>query len=296
MGASTGNLLVDDDDALESIFSECPMLIATHCEDSPTINRNLAEVRKKYPDGKIPVSEHPNIRSVESCYKSSSKAVDLARRHNSKLHVLHLTTEKELSLFEPLSKEEKRITAEVCVHHLYYDDSYYETMGSKIVCNPAVKTSRDRSSLMQALNNNVIDVIATDHAPHTIDEKEKPYPDCPSGLPLIQHSLLLLLDFYREGQLTLETIVDKTSHSLARIYGIKDRGFIREDYWADLVLVDLNKNTTVTKDNLLYECAWSPFEGKTFNSLINMTIINGELVYNHGKILTQPSGKKIEFE
>ena len=295
MGASTGNLLVDDDDALESIFAECPILIATHCEDSPTINRNLAQMKKKYSDGNIPVSEHPNIRSVESCYKSSSKAVGLARKHNSQLHVLHLTTEKELSLFEAQSEEEKRITAEVCVHHLYYDDSYYETMGSKIVCNPAIKTSRDRSSLMQALNSNVIDVIATDHAPHTIDEKEKPYPDCPSGLPLIQHSLLILLDFYLEGQLTLETIVDKTSHSLARIYGIKDRGFIREDYWADLVLIDLDKTTTVTKDNLLYECAWSPFEGKTFNSMINKTFINGETVYDNGKLLSQPSGKRIEF-
>ena len=295
MGASTGNLLVDDDDALESIFAECPILIATHCEDSPTINKNLAQMRKKYPNGDIPVFEHPNIRSVESCYKSSSKAVALAKKHNSKLHVLHLTTEKELDLFIPQSEQEKRITAEVCVHHLYYDDSYYEKMGSRIVCNPAVKTSKDRAALMNALNSNVIDVIATDHAPHTIDEKEKPYPDCPSGLPLIQHSLLILLDFYLEGQLTLETIVDKTSHSLARIYGIKDRGFIREDYWADLVLIDLDKTTTVTKDNLLYECAWSPFEGKTFNSMINKTFINGETVYDNGKLLSQPSGKRIEF-
>ena len=295
MGSSTGNMLVDDSQALEDIFSECPVLIATHCEDNPTIERNMAEVRRQYPEGDIPVSEHPHIRSVEACYKSSSKAVMLAKKYDSKLHVLHITSKKELDLFSAGDPSNKNVTAEVCVHHLYFDDSYYESMGSKIVCNPAIKTSTDRSALMDGVRTGIIDVIATDHAPHTLEEKAKPYPDHPAGLPLIQHSLLALLDFYLQGELPLEVIVEKTSHTLANIYGIKDRGFIREDYWADLVLVDFEKTTRVNAGNILYDCGWSPFEGHEFKSLIDKTFVNGELVYNDGQLVTSPSGLKIEF-
>ena len=295
MGASTGNMLVDDDDALEKIFSECPILIATPCEDTPSINKNLEAKREQYKGSEIPVSEHPNIRSVETCYKSSSKAVGLARKFGTKLHVLHLTTERELELFDSKNHREKNITAEVCVHHLHFNDSSYDDLQQLIVCNPAIKTEHDQRALMEAVNGDLLDIIATDHAPHTIEEKSKAYPDCPSGLPLVQHSLLLLLDFFHQGKMPLETIVTKTSHNVAEVYGLKDRGFIREEYWADLVLVDLNASTKVTKDNILYECAWSPFEEQIFNSMINKTFVNGELVFNEGQILSKPSGRRLEF-
>ena len=296
MGASTGNMLVDNDNALERIFSDSPVLIATHCEDTPLIKKNLEFMREQYKDLPIPVSEHPNIRSVEACYKSSSKAVALAKKFGSKLHVLHLTTAKELSLFEHTDHREKNITAEVCVHHLYFNDSDYDEFQQLIVCNPAIKASSDQTALMESLNNRGLDVIATDHAPHTLEEKKKSYPDCPSGLPLVQHSLLLLLEFFHQGQLTLETIVAKTSHNVAEIYSIKDRGFIREDYWADLVLVDLDSKTKVNQENILYECSWSPFVNKTFNSMINKTFVNGQLVYDEGRILKEPSGIRLDFE
>ena len=296
MGASTGNMLVDNDNALERIFSDSPVLIATHCEDTPLIKKNLEFMREQYQDLPIPVSEHPNIRSVEACYKSSSKAVALAKKFGSKLHVLHLTTAKELSLFEHTDHREKNITAEVCVHHLYFNDSDYDEFQQLIVCNPAIKASSDQTALMESLNNRGLDVIATDHAPHTLEEKKKSYPDCPSGLPLVQHSLLLLLEFFHQGQLTLETIVAKTSHNVAEIYSIKDRGFIREDYWADLVLVDLDSKTKVNQENILYECSWSPFLNKTFNSMINKTFVNGQLVYDEGRILKEPSGIRLDFE
>jgi dihydroorotase len=219
----------------------------------------------------------------------------LAKKYDSKLHVLHITSKKELDLFSTGDPSNKNVTAEVCVHHLHFDDSYYESMGSKIVCNPAIKTSTDRSALMDGVRTGIIDVIATDHAPHTLEEKAKPYPDHPAGLPLIQHSLLALLDFYLEGELSLEIIVEKTSHTLANIYGIKDRGFIREDYWADLVLVDFEKTTKVSTENILYDCGWSPFEGYEFKSLIDKTFVNGELVYSDGQLTTKPSGLKMEF-
>ncbi len=296
MGASTGNMLVDNDNALERIFSDSPVLIATHCEDTPLIKKNLEFMREQYQDLPIPVSEHPNIRSVEACYKSSSKAVALAKKFGSKLHVLHLTTAKELSLFEHTDHREKNITAEVCVHHLYFNDSDYDEFQQLIVCNPAIKASSDQTALMESLNNRGLDVIATDHAPHTLEEKKKSYPDCPSGLPLVQHSLLLLLEFFHQGELTLETIVAKTSHNVAEIYSIKDRGFIREDYWADLVLVDLDSKTKVNQENILYECSWSPFLNKTFNSMINKTFVNGQLVYDEGRILKEPSGIRLDFE
>ncbi len=293
MGASTGNLLVDDNDALEQIFAESPVLIVTHCEDTPMIDKNLEAAKLKY-DGEIPISEHPAIRSVDACYKSSSKAVSLAEKHGSKLHVLHLTTAKEMELFET-GDHKKNITAEVCVHHLYFNDSSYDQLGSKMVCNPAIKTRADQIALINALKEDRIDIIATDHAPHTSEEKAKPYPNCPSGIPLVQHSLLALLEISRENNIPIETIVKKTSHAVADRYGIIDRGYIREGYWADLVLVDPKGSQKVTSDNILYECGWSPFEGHCFDGLIEMTFVNGLKVFEDGKILSEPSGKKLDF-
>ena len=293
MGASTGNLLVDDENALESIFAKSPVLIVTHCEDTPMIEMSLETARQKY-NGNIPIEEHPNIRSVDCCYKSSSKAVNLAKKHDSNLHVLHLTTAKEMELFE-IGDHKKKITAEVCVHHLYFNDSAYDQLGSKVVCNPAIKTMDDQLALINALKEDRIDIIATDHAPHTIEEKQRPYPDCPSGIPLVQHSLLALLEISQKNQIPIEVIVKKTSHAVADRYGIKDRGYIREGYWADLVLVDPNSKFKVTKDNIMYECGWSPFEDHSFNSSIEMTFVNGIKAYQKGKVLGEPKGKRLEF-
>ena len=293
MGASTGNLLVDDENALESIFAKSPVLIVTHCEDTPMIEMSLETARQKY-NGNIPIEEHPNIRSVDCCYKSSSKAVNLAKKHDSNLHVLHLTTAKEMELFE-IGDHKKKITAEVCVHHLYFNDSAYDQLGSKVVCNPAIKTMDDQLALINALKEDRIDIIATDHAPHTIEEKQRPYPDCPSGIPLVQHSLLALLEISQKNEIPIEVIVKKTSHAVADRYGIKDRGYIREGYWADLVLVDPNSKFKVTKDNVMYECGWSPFEEHSFNSSIEMTFVNGIKAYQKGKVLGEPKGKRLEF-
>ena len=293
MGASTGNLLVDDENALESIFAKSPVLIVTHCEDTPMIEMSLETARQKY-NGNIPIEEHPNIRSVDCCYKSSSKAVNLAKKHDSNLHVLHLTTAKEMELFE-IGDHKKKITAEVCVHHLYFNDSAYDQLGSKVVCNPAIKTMDDQLALINALKEDRIDIIATDHAPHTIEEKQRPYPDCPSGIPLVQHSLLALLEISQKKEIPIEVIVKKTSHAVADRYGIKDRGYIREGYWADLVLVDPNSKFKVTKDNIMYECGWSPFEEHSFNSSIEMTFVNGIKAYQKGKVLGEPKGKRLEF-
>ena len=293
MGASTGNLLVDDENALESIFAKSPVLIVTHCEDTPMIEKSLETARQKY-NGNIPIEEHPNIRSVDCCYKSSSKAVNLAKKHDSNLHVLHLTTAKEMELFE-IGDHKKKITAEVCVHHLYFNDSAYDQLGSKIVCNPAIKSMDDQLALINALKEDRIDIIATDHAPHTIEEKQRPYPDCPSGIPLVQHSLLALLEISQKKEIPIEVIVKKTSHAVADRYGIKDRGYIREGYWADLVLVDPNSKFKVTNDNIMYECGWSPFEDHSFNSSIEMTFVNGIKAYQKGKVLGEPKGKRLEF-
>jgi len=293
MGASTGNLLVDDENALESIFAKSPVLIVTHCEDTPMIEKSLETARQKY-NGNIPIEEHPNIRSVDCCYKSSSKAVNLAKKHDSNLHVLHLTTAKEMELFE-IGDHKKKITAEVCVHHLYFNDSAYDQLGSKIVCNPAIKSMDDQLALINALKEDRIDIIATDHAPHTIEEKQRPYPDCPSGIPLVQHSLLALLEISQKKEIPIEVIVKKTSHAVADRYGIKDRGYIREGYWADLVLVDPNSKFKVTNDNIMYECGWSPFEDHSFNSSIEMTFVNGIRAYHKGKVLGEPNGKRLEF-
>ena len=293
MGASTGNLLVDDENALESIFAKSPVLIVTHCEDTPMIEKSLETARQKY-NGNIPIEEHPNIRSVDCCYKSSSKAVNLAKKHDSNLHVLHLTTAKEMELFE-IGDHKKKITAEVCVHHLYFNDSAYDQLGSKVVCNPAIKSMDDQLALINALKEDRIDIIATDHAPHTIEEKQRPYPDCPSGIPLVQHSLLALLEISQKNEIPIEVIVKKTSHAVADRYGIKDRGYIREGYWADLVLVDPNSKFKVTNDNIMYECGWSPFEDHSFNSSIEMTFVNGIKAYQKGKVLGEPNGKRLEF-
>jgi dihydroorotase len=293
MGASTGNMLVDDPAALEKIFATAPVLIATHCEDSPTIRSNEAEFRKRYGD-QVPMSAHPLIRSAEACYKSSSLAVDLARRHSARLHVLHLTTARELELFDAGPTAEKSVTAEVCVHHLFFDDSRYDELGTRIKCNPAIKTAADREGLLDGLLQGRIDVIATDHAPHTLEEKGRPYFDAPAGLPLVQHALLSLLEHYHDGRLPLELIVSKTSHTVAELFGIADRGYIREGYWADLVMVNLAGETPVSDDGVLYRCGWSPFEGYRFRSSIDLTVVNGKVAYEDGALTGAVAGRRLE--
>jgi len=291
MGASTGNMLVDDPAILERIFEKCPLLIATHCEDTPTIKANEAKARAQYGDD-VPLSEHPKIRSEEACWKSSSLAVSLAKKHNANLHVLHLTTARELELFEP---GHKTITAEACVHHLFLNDSHYAKRGNGIKCNPAIKTEADRKALVEAVKSGRITLIATDHAPHGADEKAQPYLAAPSGLPLIQHSLLMLLELVSRGELDLKTVVHRTSHAVAERFGVKERGYIREGYWADLVLVDPKTPTAVTKESLLYRCGWSPFEGEEFSHSIVATWVGGELAYAEGKVAPKPHGKRLEF-
>ncbi len=293
MGASTGNMLVDDPATLERIFTDCPVLIATHCEDSTIIRENERRFREQYGED-IPPSAHPLIRSEESCYRSSSLAVDLAKRHGARLHVLHLTTAKEMELFAPGPIAGKRVTAEVCVHHLCLDDSRYEDLGNLIKCNPAVKTSADRLALLQALKDDRIDTVATDHAPHALREKELPYLRAPSGLPLAQHALPLMLEHWHDGTLPLETIVRKSSHAVADLFGIRDRGYIREGYWADLVLVDLHGHTEVRGDDLLYKVAWSPFEGMTLRSRICATLVNGVPVWEDAGLTGEVPGRRLE--
>lgn len=293
MGASTGNMLVDDPAALEKIFATAPVLIATHCEDSPTIRSNEAEFRKRYGDH-VPMSAHPLIRSAEACYKSSSLAVDLARRHSARLHVLHLTTARELELFDAGPTAEKSVTAEVCVHHLFFDDSRYDELGTRIKCNPSIKTAADREGLLDGLLEGRIDVIATDHAPHTLEEKGRPYFDAPAGLPLVQHALLSLLEHYHDGRLPLELIVSKTSHTVAELFGIADRGYIREGYWADLVMVNLAGETPVSDDGVLYRCGWSPFKGYRFRSSIDLTVVNGMVAYEDGALTGVVAGRRLE--
>jgi dihydroorotase len=294
MGSSTGNMLVDDRGTLEAIFAEARLPVATHCEDSPMIWEAERRFRERYGEA-VPISAHPEIRSAEACYKSSSLAVLLAKRHGTRLHVLHVSTARELALFEPGPIEGKRITAEVCVHHLWFDQSRYADLGTRIKCNPAIKTAADRAGLQDGVRANLIDVIATDHAPHTLEEKARTYFDAPSGLPLVQHSLLMLLEQHREGLFSLETIVEKAAHNPARLFGIVDRGFIREGYFADLVVADLSAPTTVTSDQVLYKCGWSPFEGLEFNSRVFMTLINGVTVYRDARPVAPPGGRALEF-
>ncbi len=294
MGASTGDMLVDDRDALESIFADAQILVATHCEDSPIIWANEAKARLAFGED-VPMSEHPNIRSADSCFVSSSLAVDLARRHGTKLHVLHLTTAKEMAHFSTANRLDKRITAEVCVHHLYFDERDYEQYGSKIKCNPAIKRAADRAALVKAVNEGRIDIIATDHAPHTWAEKQNSYFKAPAGLPLVQHALLSVLEQVHKGEFSIEIVVDKTSHAVADIFGVVDRGYVREGYFADLVLIDENKPQTVTRESVLYKCGWSPYEGTVFSSTIDTTIINGRVVYEAGALTGDIAGSRLAF-
>ncbi len=295
LGASTGNMLVNNIETLETIFSKSKCLIAVHCEDEPTIRENLAYYRNQYGDD-IPPAAHPLIRSREACLKSSAFAVNLARKHNTRLHILHLSTADEMDLLssEPLS-DEKRITGEVCVHHLWFNDVDYETLGNRIKWNPAIKEESDRRALIKAIKDNKIDIIATDHAPHTDQEKNNPYLSCPSGGPLVQHSLIAMLEKVNEGELDIHTIVEKMCHAPARLFHIDKRGFIRKGYHADLVLVRRNSPWQVHKNNIFYKCGWSPFEGITFNSKVTHTFVNGNLVYNQGQFNEDFRGKRLVF-
>ncbi|HUH19033.1 dihydroorotase [Albibacterium sp.] len=295
MGSSTGNMLVDDEKTLEGIFSQVPLLIATHCEDEETIKTNLARYQKEYDE--LTIEMHPLIRSAEACYISSSSAATLAKKHGTRLHILHISTAKELSLFRnDIPLIEKKITAEACIHHLWFSDEDYAEKGNFIKWNPAIKTANDRDAIFQAVLNGTIDVIATDHAPHTLEEKSRPYSQAPSGGPLVQHALQALLDFYHQGKITLEQIVQKTAHNTALCFQVERRGFIREGYWADLVLVDLNKPYKVNKSNILSKCQWSPFEEHTFQSSITHTIVSGNLVFENGKLIEGFSGRRLLFE
>lgn len=295
MGSSTGNMLVDNEQTLRAIFSSTPMLIATHCEDEETIRRNTEDFIKKYGED-IPMSAHPEIRNVEACYTSSSLAVNLAKEYNSRLHIFHISTAKELELFRnDIPMSEKRITAEVCVHHLSFNDTDYESKGSLIKCNPAIKSKADQDALWVALNDDRLDVIATDHAPHTWEEKQNKYLKAPSGLPLVQHSLQLMLKHVDDGRLSLEKMVDKMCHKPAEMFMIDKRGYLREGYWADIAIIDRSAKEIVSKENILYKCAWSPFEGSTFNSKVAHTIVSGHLVYSKGVFDESVKGKRLTF-
>lgn len=292
MGSSTGNMLVDDERTLEGIFGASPLVIATHCEHTPTIAANEAAARARYGDD-IPFSEHPRIRPAEACYRSSSLAVELARRHGARLHVLHITTARELDLFQPGDLATKRITAEACVHHLFFDDTSYATKGSHIKCNPAIKTAADQQALWRAVNDGRIDVIATDHAPHTIAEKARLYAESPAGLPLVQHALPSLFEQVHAGRCTVETVVEKTAHAPARLFDVAERGFIREGYWADLVLVHPSMGTPATPIHA--KCGWSPFADIPLRAQVRMTWINGQLRYRDGMFLPGSSARALQF-
>jgi dihydroorotase len=296
MGSSTGNMLVDNEKALEGLFSQVGMLIATHCEDENTIKANLEKAKTLYGEH-IPIQEHPIIRSEEACYKSSAFAVSMARKYGSRLHVLHISTEKETHLFDnTIPLEQKKITAEACIHHLWFTEKDYNSKGNFIKWNPAVKKESDRLGIWKALLDNRIDVIATDHAPHTLHEKNQSYFNAPSGGPLVQHGLLAMLEKVKEGEISLEKLVDKMCHSPAILFSIKERGFIREGYKADLVVISQNKSPIVTKENCLYSCAWSPFEGIQFSNTIEKTFVNGNVVFQDGIIVNDIIGERLTFK
>ena len=295
MGSSTGDMLVDNITTLEKIFSSVNALIATHCENDAMVKKNTKKIMEEYGED-IPAYFHPIIRNEDVCYTSSKMAVDLAKKYNTRLHILHISTAKELSLFDnKLPLKEKRITAEACIHHLWFSDEDYAAKGNFIKWNPAIKTAYDRDKIFEAVLDGRIDVIATDHAPHTIEEKQQSYLKAPSGGPLIQHSLQAMIDFYHQKKISLESIVKKMSHNVADLFAIDKRGYIRESYYADLVLVNLNKPLTVNKSNLLYKCGWSPFEGHTFKSSIEKTFVNGHLVYNSGQFDENNKGMRMTF-
>lgn len=295
LGSSTGNMLVDNEAVLEKIFSSTKMIISVHCEDEATIRKNTASYKEKFGED-IPIKYHPIIRSEEACYLSSSKAIELAKKTGARLHIFHLSTEKETHLFRnDIPLEEKQITAEVCIHHLWFSDKDYAEKGTHIKWNPAVKTENDRQGLWKALLDDRIDVLATDHAPHTLAEKDNVYTKAPSGGPLVQHAVTAILEKVKEGVIPIEKAVEKMSHNPAKLFQIEKRGFIKEGYFADLVLIDTNKPYTVSKDNLLYKCGWSPFEGTTFSSSITHTFVNGNLMYNEGVFNEKVKGKRITF-
>ncbi|WP_250433258.1 dihydroorotase [Hanstruepera flava] len=295
LGSSTGNMLVDNPEVLEKIFSSTDMVISVHCEDEATIRKNTKIYTDKYGDD-VPIKYHPLIRSEEACYISSSKAIELAKKTGARLHVFHLSTGKETHLFSnKLPLKDKKITAEVCIHHLWFSDADYDKKGTRIKWNPAVKTSQDRDALWKALLDDRIDVIATDHAPHTNEEKNNPYTKAPSGGPLVQHALVAMLEAHHSGKISIEKIVQKMCHNPAILFQIEKRGYIKEGYFADLVIVDLNNPWTVKKDNILYKCGWSPFEGTTFKSRVMQTILNGQLVYNQSKVSAKKAGKRLTF-
>lgn len=295
MGSSTGNMLVDNQETLENIFSKVPLLIATHCEDEATIRQNLKQYQEQYET--LTIDMHPKIRSAEACYLSSSEAVRLAKKYGTRLHILHISTAKETKLFRnDIPLKEKKITAEACIHHLWFSDQDYAENGNLIKWNPAVKTADDREAIFKAVLDGRIDVIATDHAPHTLEEKSRPYAEAPSGGPLVQFALQALLDFYHQGKLSLEDLAQKTAHNTATCFQVENRGYIREGYWADLVLVDLNKDYTVTKDKILSKCGWSPFEGHTFKSSIEYTLVSGNIVYEDNRIVEGVSGRRLLFD
>jgi len=296
MGSSTGNMLVDNPKTLENLFSKSPMLIATHCEDEQTIRNNMAHYKELLGDN-ITIDYHPKIRSVEACYLSSSMAVELAKKHGARLHILHISTAKETELFDnTIPLKDKKITAEACVHHLWFSDADYATKGNLIKWNPAVKTAEDREGILKAVLDGRIDVIATDHAPHTAEEKEQSYLQAPSGGPLVQHALPALLALHQQGKMSLEQIAEKTAHNVATCFQIEKRGFVREGYWADMVLVNLNKPWQATAQNTLYQCGWSPFEGYTFPASVEHTVVSGNLVYSNGNFNEIIKGKRLTFE
>lgn len=296
MGSSTGNMLVDDKSVLENIFEKSKMLIAVHCEDEATIQQNTAHYKSIYGED-VPIEMHPKIRSDEACYKSSSMAIELAKKHDTRLHVFHLSTAKEMELFRnDIPLEEKRITAEVCIHHLWFDDSQYADKGTHIKWNPAVKSKADKEAVFEALLDDRIDIIATDHAPHTLEEKNNTYFNAPSGGPLVQHALVAMLELYHQGKIRLEKIVEKMCHAPAICFQVENRGFIREGYAADLVLVEIDNPWEVNKDNILYKCAWSPFEGNTFKSRVTHTWVNGHLAYQNGTFDESQKGHRLTFD
>lgn len=296
MGSSTGNMLVDNETTLTGIFSKCPMLIATHCEDEATVRKNLAIYEAKYGED-MPIKYHPEIRSDEACYLSSSLAAGLAKKYDTRLHILHLSSAKELDLFRndiPLT--EKRITAEACVHHLWFSDKDYDEKGTYIKWNPAVKKQSDQDAIWAALNDDRIDILATDHAPHTIEEKENNYFNAPSGGPLVQHAVLAILEKAKEGKISIERAVEKMCHAPAQCFNVQKRGYLREGYFADLVVIDPSSSLTVSKENVLYHCGWSPFEGFTFSHTIDTTFVNGTIVYTDNKVVEGNTGHRMTFD
>ena len=293
MGASTGNMLVDDPRILERLFAEVPTILLAHCEHTPSIDANAANLRELFGD-RIPPAAHPLIRNAEACYRSSSLAVELAKRHGTRLHVLHLTTARELALFEDKPLAQKRITAEVCLHHLLFDDRDYPSLGNLIKCNPAIKSQNDRDALREALNSNRLDVIGSDHAPHTWEEKQRPYAQAPSGLPLVQHALPALMELVADGVLPVTTLVAKTSHRVADLFAIPDRGYLREGYWADLVLVEAQR-LEVDRQPILSQCGWTPFAGRSFRHRVNATIVSGQIAWREGRVNEGCRGLALRF-